>query len=118
MGTGLQKTLDIVDDGLKPQGSPANRPRNMTTTRPSPQPPGNDFQALLGDASRPGLLPLKERLKQIEKGVNPYVTGDALPANSPVFFGRDQALHETLSVLCRPDKPGCVSVVAERRMWR
>lgn len=90
----------------------------MTTTRPSPPPPANDFQALLGDASRPGLLPLKERLKAIEKGVNPYVTGDALPGNSPVFFGRDQALHETLSVLRRPDKPGSVSVVAERRMGK
>ena len=46
------------------------------------------------------------------------ITGTALPGNSPVFFGRDQALHEALSVLRRPDKPGCVSVVAERRMGK
>jgi len=90
----------------------------MTSTSPRPQPPTHDFQACLGDPGRPGLLPLKERLKAIEKGVNPYVTGSALPGNSPVFVGRDQALHETLSVLLRPDKPGSVSVVAERRMGK
>ena len=90
----------------------------MTKTSTTPQPPAHDFQACLGDPQRPGLLPLKERLKAIKKGVNPYAAGSALPGNSPVFVGRDQALHGTLSVLLRQDKPGSVSVVAERRMGK
>jgi hypothetical protein len=78
----------------------------------------SDFWARLGNSNNPGLLPPRERLKQIRRGQNPYVTGTPLPCNSPVFFGRAQNLHEILSVLRRPEKPGCVSVLGERRIGK
>ena len=77
-----------------------------------------DFKAQLGRPNNPGLLPLAERLKSILSGQNPYVTGPPLPANSPLFFGRIQVMHEVLSVLRRPDKPGCVSLLGERRIGK
>jgi len=77
-----------------------------------------DFKARLGDAKNPGLLPPVERLERIRPGENPYVTGTPLPANSPGFFGRVQVLHEILAVLHRPDKPGCVSLLGERRIGK
>lgn len=77
-----------------------------------------DFKAQLGRPDNPGLLPLAERLKSILPGQNPYVTGPPLPANSPLFFGHVQTLYEILSVLRRPDKPGCVSLLGERRIGK
>jgi hypothetical protein len=77
-----------------------------------------DFKAQLGRPDNPGLLPLAERLKSILPGQNPYVTGPPLPANSPLFFGHVQTLYEILSVLRRPDKPGCVSLIGERRIGK
>lgn len=81
-------------------------------------PPPGDFKAQLGRLENPGLLNQEARLAQIQPGRNPYVTGTALPGNSPVFFGRVQNLHEVLSVLRRPDKPGCVSLLGERRIGK
>lgn len=81
-------------------------------------PPTGDFKAQLGRSENPGLLNQEARLAQIRPGRNPYVTGTALPGNSPVFFGRGQILHEVLSVLRRPDKPGCVSLLGERRIGK
>ncbi|MFO1429466.1 MAG: ATP-binding protein [Candidatus Competibacteraceae bacterium] len=46
------------------------------------------------------------------------MTGTALPGNSPVFFGRESILHEILATLRRPDKPGCVSLLGERRIGK
>ena len=77
-----------------------------------------DFKAQLGRSDSPGFLPLTERLKSILPGQNPYVTGLPLPANSPLFFGHVQTLYEILSVLRRPDKPGCVSLLGERRIGK
>src|SRR5919108_5269578 len=77
-----------------------------------------DFKAQLGRPDNPGLLPLTERLKSILPGQNPYITGSPLPANSPLFFGHIQILYEILSVLRRPDKPGCVSLVGERHIGK
>jgi len=81
-------------------------------------PPTGDFKAQLGRPENPGLLNQEARLALIQPGRNPYVTGTALPGNSPVFFGRAQILHEILSVLRRPDKPGCVSLLGERRIGK
>lgn len=70
----------------------------------------HDFRAQLGAAHNSGLLTVTERLERIIPEVNPYVTGSSLEANSPVFFGRAQVLHEVLATLRRPGKPGCVPV--------
>lgn len=77
-----------------------------------------DFAARLGLADHPGLLPWAQRLEAIAPGANPYVTGDALPGNSPVFAGREDRLHQVLAHLRRVDKPGSVSVLGERRMGK
>jgi len=77
-----------------------------------------DFKARLGEAGHPGLLSQTDRLKRLKLGQNPYVTGPALPGNSPVFFGRTQILHEILSTLRHSDKPGCVSLLGERRIGK
>jgi hypothetical protein len=50
-------------------------------------PPTGDFKAQLGRSENPGLLNQEARLAQIRPGRNPYVTGTALPGNSPVFLG-------------------------------
>lgn len=49
-------------------------------------PPTGDFKAQLGRPENPGLLNQEARLALIQPGRNPYVTGTALPGNSPVFF--------------------------------
>ena len=77
-----------------------------------------DFKAQLGRADHPGLASQTERLARIVPGRNPYVTGHSLPPDSPVFFGRERELAETLGVLRRPDKPGSVSVLGERRFGK
>jgi len=77
-----------------------------------------DFKAQLGRADHPGLASQAERLARIVPGQNPYVTGHSLPPDSPVFFGRERELAETLGVLRRPDKPGSVSVLGERRFGK
>jgi len=77
-----------------------------------------DFMAQLGRADHPGLLDREQRLARIERGRNPYVTGESLAADSPVFCGRERELAETLAVLRRPDKPGNVSVLGERRFGK
>ncbi len=77
-----------------------------------------DFKAQLGDANQPGLSSPEQRLSKLVVGVNPYVTGTSLQANSPVFFGREQALGEILGTLRRPERPGCVSVLGERRIGK
>jgi hypothetical protein len=77
-----------------------------------------NFTARLGCADNPGLLPWEQRLEAIAPGANPYVTGDALPGNSPVFAGREDRLHQVLAHLRRPDKPGSVSVLGERRIGK
>lgn len=79
---------------------------------------GGDFKARLGRPGYPGLLSQDERLAGLVPGRNPYVTGPALPGNSPVFFGRTQNLHEILGSLRHPDKPGCVSLLGERRIGK
>jgi len=56
------------------------------------------FKAQLGRADAVGLSPPAQRLKRIRSGVNPYITGDPLASDSPLFFGRHQALQEPLSV--------------------
>jgi len=73
------------------------------------------FTAQLGHVDHLGLLTGKQRLARIEQGRNSYVTGASLPSDSPVFFGCEQALAKALGVLRRPDKPGNVSVLEERR---
>ncbi|MGD8587380.1 MAG: hypothetical protein PVG22_00975 [Chromatiales bacterium] len=65
-----------------------------------------EFRVQLGHKGNIDLLPLQERLNSLTAGMNPDITGTSLPANPPVFFGRQQILHEILSVLRRPDKPG------------
>ncbi|MCG6862132.1 MAG: hypothetical protein LJE70_12765 [Chromatiaceae bacterium] len=77
-----------------------------------------DFKAQLGTADHPGLLDRKQRLARIERGRNPYVTGESLAPDSPVFFGRERELAETLAVLRRPEKPGSVSILGERRFGK
>jgi hypothetical protein len=77
-----------------------------------------DFKGQLGDANQPGLSTPEQRLARLAVGVNPYVTGTSLPGDSPVFFGREQALGEVLGTLRRPERPGCVSVLGERRIGK
>jgi len=72
----------------------------------------------LGDASQAGLSTPEQRLARLAVGVNPYVTGTSLPGDSPVFFGREQALGEILDTLRRPERPGCVSMLGERRIGK
>ena len=81
-------------------------------------PPTGDFKSQLGRQDNPGLLSQEARLARIQPGQNPYVTGTALPGSSPVFFGRGAILHEILATLRRPDKPGCVSLLGERRIGK
>ncbi len=76
------------------------------------------FQASLGDAASPGLADQATRLQRLVRGQNPYITGDALPPDAPVFFGRQRQLAETLGVLRRPEKPGSVSILGERRFGK
>jgi len=76
------------------------------------------FTSQLGHTSATGLRPQPERLATIALNQNPYVSGVPLAANSPVFLGRQAILHQILSVLRRPDKPGCVSLVGERRIGK
>lgn len=75
------------------------------------------FRAQLGNPSAPGLLPLAQRLQTLPKNQNPYVPGTALVANSPVFFGREQLIHEISAGLRRP-KPDCISVLGVRRIGK
>ncbi|MCP4699008.1 MAG: ATP-binding protein [Gammaproteobacteria bacterium] len=77
-----------------------------------------DFQAQHGHPGKPGLQSHSERIKRIRKNANPYISGSALPAASPVFFGRTQQLHEIRVKLRNPVKPGCVSLLGERRMGK
>jgi hypothetical protein len=100
--------------------------RLMKVLKPSENQNGNSttacslghFTAHIGDSIHKGLLPLNERLKQILPNQNPYVTGTSLPGNSPVFFGREQILHEILSALRKPGKPACISLLGERRIGK
>jgi hypothetical protein len=77
-----------------------------------------DFKGQLGDANQPELSTPEQRLARLAVGVNPYVTGTSLPGDSTVFFGRAQALGEILGTLRRPERPGCVSVLGERRIGK
>ena len=77
-----------------------------------------DFKGQLGDASQAGLSTPEQRLSRLAVGINPYVTGTSLPGDSPVFFGREQAIAEILATLRRPERPGCVSVLGERRIGK
>ncbi|CAG0987643.1 hypothetical protein ANRL3_02551 [Anaerolineae bacterium] len=77
-----------------------------------------DFRGQLGDAAQPGLSTPAQRLARLAVGVNPYVTGTSLPGDSPVFVGRQGALGEILGTLHRPERPGCVSVLGERRIGK
>jgi hypothetical protein len=77
-----------------------------------------DFKAQLGSAQNTGLLSLGQRLKFLVPNQNPYWTGPGLPANSPVFFGRNQILHQLLAAYRRPVKPPCVSLLGERRIGK
>ncbi len=76
------------------------------------------FKARLGDRANPGLLPDAERLARVQPDHNPYVRVGALPADSPVFFGRRRELSEVLGILRRPGNPGCVSLLGERRIGK
>jgi len=78
----------------------------------------SNFQARLGVATNPGFLPRTERLAQVNIDQNPFVTGHALPENSPAFFGRDYVLHEILAALRHPDKPRCISLLGEPRIGK
>lgn len=52
-----------------------------------------DFHPQLGKAvNKIGFSPWEERLKALRQGANPYITGNALEANSPVFVGREAVL--------------------------
>ena len=77
-----------------------------------------DFKAQLGKRDHEGFLPHDERLKRIQPKQNPYVVGSALRGNSPVFYGRAQTLHEILGILRGPSKPGCISLLGERRIGK
>ena len=109
----LAALVEEVDDLLRPlrQGHGSSSPHAPGTRT-------HDFHVQLGSEQNQGLLTPTERLEGIVPGVNPYVTGPSLEANSPVFFGRVQVLHEILATLRRPGKPGCVSIVGERRMGK
>nr|VFK59733.1 MAG: AAA ATPase domain-containing protein [Candidatus Kentron sp. TUN]VFK60272.1 MAG: AAA ATPase domain-containing protein [Candidatus Kentron sp. TUN]VFK69723.1 MAG: AAA ATPase domain-containing protein [Candidatus Kentron sp. TUN] len=77
-----------------------------------------NFHARLGNQGNPSLLPQYERLTKIEPGRNPFVSGTPLPGNSPAFFGRSEIIREILATLRHPEKPGCVSLLGERRMGK
>lgn len=81
-------------------------------------PVNGDFKGQLGDAAKPGLSSLALKLSQLKIGINPYVTGTGLPGDSPVFFGRQKDLNEILASLRRPERPGCVSLMGERRIGK
>lgn len=76
-----------------------------------------DFTAHLGNPANPGLKTLEQRLAQIRPGENPYHSATALPADSPVFFGRRQEIHEICAEL-KKSKPAHVSLMGERRMGK
>ncbi len=102
---------------LPPPTKDENYPQNFLNlviqekTMPIP------FHTVLGNQNHRGFLPQVERLETIQPGENPYVTGQALPGNSPVFFGREQILHEIASSL-RRSQPACISLVGERRIGK
>lgn len=70
-----------------------------------------NFTAQLGNPEKNGFLDQAKRLEKIQPGQNPYFYGPSLSGNSPMFYGRQNELHSTLSVLRHPDKPGNVSIL-------
>ena len=50
-------------------------------------------------------------------GHNPYVPGAALPADSPVFCGREVQLHAICARVLSPDKPQSVSPPETTQGW-
>ncbi len=77
----------------------------------------NEFRIRIGNPKNPGLRPQYERLQQIPKNQNPYVSGTVLPGNSPVFYGREAILFDIAANLRQP-KPACVSLTGERRIGK
>ncbi|MCP4695759.1 MAG: hypothetical protein GY862_02755 [Gammaproteobacteria bacterium] len=78
----------------------------------------SNFDAQLGNPQAAGLLPARIRTSQIRRGENPYHAGDALPPNSPVFFGREEIHHNICARLLTRGKPQSVSLLDERRIGK
>ncbi len=80
---------------------------------------GDDwFEVAVGDEKHPGFLPWEQRLATLAQGQNPYVVGRSLPANSPVFVGRQNLLRDITEALTSHECPPSLSLLGERRMGK
>lgn len=79
--------------------------------------PQSNFRTQFGKYGNGGFLPLAERLDRMQPGENPFVVGEALPENSPAFFGRKKIMFGIFATLLHP-RSGCVSLLGERRVGK
>lgn len=77
-----------------------------------------NFNIQLGSKNHPGLLSQQQRLGQIQKGRNPYQSSKALPANSPVFVGREELLQRIRMALANAHHPEHISLMGESRIGK
>ena len=73
----------------------------------------HNFSIQRGDPNNPGWLDFVERQRQIQPGDNPYSTGKALPANSPVFVGRADLIDRIQRDLTDRNNPQSVGLVGD-----
>ncbi len=73
----------------------------------------SEFHIQTGDPDQPGWLDFAVRQHQIQPGANPYQSGQALAANSPVFVGREELIDQIGCLLTDPKSPQNVSLVGD-----
>ncbi|MBN2528828.1 MAG: AAA-like domain-containing protein [Deltaproteobacteria bacterium] len=95
------------------RGGPAVAPPNV-----SANPIGCWFDVTVGNSHNTGLRPQDERLAKIKSNQNPYFAGASLPANSPVFVGRQRLMRNARECLLADPKPLSVNLFGERRMGK
>lgn len=76
------------------------------------------FDIAIDGVRHPGLLPSEQRQGSIAKGRNPYVVAGALPADSPVFVGRQNLLRDVIDALTSHDRPPSLSLLGEQHIGK
>ena len=77
-----------------------------------------NFNIQLGSKNNSGFLSQEERLTKIQKGTSPYQPSKALPANSPVFVGREEELRRIHLALADKNNPEHISLIGEPRIGK
>lgn len=112
---GLRKILKTIENELASRQTAVSFSSTNFNDRETSE---GAFKVFAGSSKNQGFLPLEDRLKSIESNRNPYEDGTQLQANSPLFFGREQVMHEILGAFRKPGKPGCVSLLGESRIGK